>query len=239
MVCDMVFIVKKYEKECFLLKDTSKLVLSRSCKMSRKCNVVAIRHADKEDLGFGTMSWSLPAGLTSNGIHLACKTGRDLKDLLAGCRLFATSPLIRAQETLFHIMDAQGISAKDFDGLVLFEPGLWTSSTDIWYCDDAASYTNRRIWESNPPAVELDGASVLSAIKGIAQKLTDDEQNVALAVSHGGPLDACIMRARQELHDFRPITELGPCEGAIFSFRALWRDVLELTSVQEITRLTN
>ena len=181
--------------------------------------VYAIRHGKKESIPeAGTTSWGLSAHLTEAGIGVAKRAAQRLLTSGEKFTRFATSPLVRAQETLFTAMEELGIKPRDFDGVVTYERGLWADVPGIWYDEcDPADYSNEHIFAQWPTGVINEGERVLDTIRGIADEVEDGS---ALCVSHGGPLDAAIMVARKILGGDFAIGDVKEGCGAVFHFEA-------------------
>jgi len=70
--------------------------------------VIVVRHGSRELLGTMNNSWEVFAHLNELGKRQARQFAAEHEGLLRGCRIFASSPLIRAQETLREIVDEMG-----------------------------------------------------------------------------------------------------------------------------------
>jgi len=165
------------------------------------------------------MSWGIQARLTPAGIETAKQVASRLKVMLNGCTVFGSSPLIRAQETAFVIMAELGIKPPEFANHIYIHHGFWSTNPAAWYLDcKPEEYSNGAVYKLRPKEVESEGHLVLHTAYSLALQAVTVNQNVALAVSHGGPLDAAIMVAKRSLGQFLPITDLEEGEGAIFTF---------------------
>lgn len=198
----------------------------------RRIRIAVIRHGKKEKIngcGQGTTSWAIQARLTEAGIETAKQLARRLPD----CRIFGSSPLLRAQETIFAMMAEQGILASDFAKHIRFDPGFWSAKPETWYLDcKPEEYSNGAIFKLRPAEVIEEGLSVLQATRRLAIIAGLAEQSRAIAVSHGGPLDAAIMVAKEELGWASSITDLKEGEGAFFTFD----DDLKIVAVDDFLR---
>ena len=197
------------------------------------CKVVVARHGKQQDLGLGFTSWGLPAILTPDGVELAKNFVRLNRDDLRGCSMFATSPLIRAQQTLFAIMGELGIKVGDFDPLVKIcnclyvrEPAKYLSSDPS---ETVASWTKKNL----KFAME-EGERVYEAIVCLVVGNLSVNGGTALCVSHGGPIDLLLAHAKNELSDgngtaFQSIDDLKKGEGLVLYF-----DGDQLITVKEL-----
>ncbi len=188
--------------------------------MKKTVRVVAIRHGSKEQIdGVGTTSWGVTARLTEKGIKSARYAAEHLSEVLQGCTIFASSPLIRAQEAMFEVMRGLGLKGRDFDQYIHYHIGLWSVMPEIWYLDcDPEQYSNSVVFKLREDDVMLEGRSMVDTIGQIALKAITAGKSTALCVSHSGPLDAGIMVARRSLGQVAEITDLREGEGAIFNF---------------------
>ena len=178
--------------------------------------VIVFRHGKQEDLGIGYTSWGIHAPLTEQGRKLMQDVARRHEDLLKKCDYFATSPLIRAQQSLFAMMETLGHQVKDCDERVMFVSGLWTPDPANW----SGNYsTMDEIWRQKQKFVEAEGYRALKAIRGIAISII--AENHVLCTSHGGPLDAALATAKSRLGNkkaFSKMQDLQKGEGVIFIF---------------------
>ena len=197
------------------------------------CKVVVVRHGKQQDLGLGFTSWGLPAVLTPDGVELAKNFVRLNREILQGCTLFATSPLIRAQQTLFTIMGELGIKVADFDQLVKICNRLYVREPERYMSSDpnetVASWATR-----NLTFVMEEGERVFEAIKCLIVGPVSAKGGSALCVSHGGPIDLLLAHAKNELpHSnglaFQSIEDLKKGEGM-----ALYFDDGKLIAVKEL-----
>ena len=180
--------------------------------------VTVFRHGKQEDLGLGLTSFALPASLTENGRKLAREVARRHKNLLKKCTRFFTSPLIKAQETLFVMMGELGHQVSTFDQKVKFVPGLWTPNPEKWLSDNTDE-TIRSWWEKHPSLPIDEGKRFFEVIKEIAIGVSENED--VLCISHGGPLDAGLAFAKaflREKNAFSEPQDLRKGEGVIFCF---------------------
>ena len=187
--------------------------------MSSVVKVVVVANGNNEGFGFGRNSWLLPAHLANSGVVIARQVAQSLVSMLHGCIIFACSPLVRAQETLFAIMEELGIKPKDFDLAVWYERELWSGHPQTWYADiDPADYNNGVVFRQKPEAVLGEGELVFGAIQRVCKLTRLADQSISLCVSHSGPLGAAIMVAKHSLDECAEIRNLREGEGAIFFF---------------------
>lgn len=188
--------------------------------------IVVFRHAQQEDLGTEHSSWELPARLTPEGKERARQVTRKHREILAKCTHFFTSPLIRAQETLFVMMEELGHVLDTFDIKVKVLPGLWTENPLGW-ASSGPYETALGLWQKNPEFMEKEGERFLFTIKETSTKFPNNHS--AFCVSHGGLLDAGLASAHAELNftgilaedtrkAFSQIRDLEKGEGVIFDF---------------------
>lgn len=186
--------------------------------------VVVIRHGKKENVpgcGQGTTSWAIQSKLVEKGIAGAKTVAARMVAMFGDCKIFGCSPLVRAQETLFIIMEAFGIGVGEYADHIYFDHRFWSVAPSTWYNDvPPETYTNAKILALRLEGVEEDGHAVLDAAMDLAYLARHCGENVAIAVSHGGPLDAAIMLAKREQGEVSPITDIGAGEGIILSFDA-------------------
>ena len=185
--------------------------------------VVALTSGNKADPKVGGTSWSLPANLAGSGFAIAHQVAVSLATMLHGCIIFACSPLIRAQQNLFAIMEGLGMKPGDFDLCVLFDRDLWSGHPQTWYLDPGSEpedwhQRNSEIWKAKPNEVLAEGELVLEAISRTAKITRLAGQGISLCISHRGTLDAAIMVAKHSLDECSEIGSLREGEGAIFFF---------------------
>ena len=183
-----------------------------------RTQVVVIRDGRK-DSGLHASSWGMAARLAPDGLETARKVGASLVKMLKTCEVFGCSPVICAQETLFAVMAEFGILPGYYAIHVAFDPMFFTGTPETWYLDCAPGlYKNDRIYALRPGEVEQEGKMVVEAAWQLSEFARDNNQPVAVAISHGGPLDAAIMMAKRALGQPAAITDRKPGEGAVFVF---------------------
>ena len=197
------------------------------------CQVVVVRHGKQQDLGLNFNSWGLPAVLTPDGVELAKNFVRFHKEHLRGCKLFVTSPLIRAQQTLFEMMKELGFNITEFDSLVRICDCLYTQSPLMYTSADPNETVDS--WAvKNLSFAMAEGERIYEAIQCLVVGLMGPEGGTALCVSHGGPVDLLLAYAKNELpgsdgKGFYSIKDLKKGEGIILSF-----DAVELVDIREL-----
>lgn len=184
--------------------------------------VIVFRHGEDDRLADRDyMCWSINAHLSYQGQQQIREIVRKHKELLANCSVFATSPIIRAQESLFTMMNELNYAPAKFDN-VWFMSELMAAVSSVW-CTKNMSETVSDVWRRNPEGVEAEGKHIFNGICRVADMLNDGEN--ALCVSHGGPLNAGCAFAKDYLRtdvsepsSFENIRDLGKGEGAVFVF---------------------
>ena len=185
--------------------------------------VVALTSGNKADSKIGGTSWSLSALLAGSGFAIAHQVAVSLATMLQGCIIFACSPLIRAQQNLFAIMEGLGMKPSDFDLCVWFDRDLWSGHPQTWYLNpdsepDNPHQRNSEIFKQRPEEVLGEGDLVFGAIQRVAKITRLADQSISLCMSHRGTLDAAIMVAKHSLDECAEIGSLREGEGAIFFF---------------------
>ena len=196
--------------------------------------IIVFRHSLHEDLGLGCSNWALPARLTLAGQNLARRIADLYKDLLKNCNYFVTSPLIRAQETLFAMMEELWIPVREFDKKVIIANGLWTSNPADWLSE--SNWTVGEVWEKSPVFVEGEGTKLwITGIMPTFRELIRLEEGKALCISHGGLLDAAVAFVRKvylgDEEAFSKIKDFRKGEGVVFVFDDR-KDILEVRELR-------
>lgn len=180
--------------------------------------VYVFRHGKQEDLGRGYTSWSPDALLTEEGKVMMMEVARRHSGNLF--KVFATSPLIRAQQSLYAMIVELCDLSKYPQILdeVIITNGLKTAQPEVWYTEDLNA-TITTIYKKDPKAAEKEGEHILRGIKSVADCILAKNGN-ALCVSHGGPLDMALVCAKDVLgvDAFDSIHDLGKGEGAVFYY---------------------
>jgi broad specificity phosphatase PhoE len=186
--------------------------------MEKVFKIVVFQHTRRKDPG---SCWTLPALLAAAGVEAAQELVESHRGILKGCDTFISSPVIRCQQALFVIMATLEIPYKEYDGIII-EPDLWTHYPDNWCMQDGSTPPVSKIWEGNKTAVEADGRRMFETLRRVAAEAIRKNRKMGLAISHRGPIDACLAHAKKNLGDhesFRHIQELGSNEGYMLSFQ--------------------
>ena len=181
--------------------------------------VIVFRHGDEEDLGLGYKSWALSARLLPSGFGLMGKVATRHKELLKKCNFFYSSFLIRAQESLYAMMQVLGFPVSEFDDEIKIVPGLWAYYPNRWTTDDP-DYTVTKAWKKNPAFFEDEGRIYLISISEIASRIPNGSS--ALCISHSGIMDAGLATAKKQLGGkgkdiFIEMKDLKEGEGVIYT----------------------
>ena len=175
----------------------------------------------EKEAGQTVTGWDVNAKVSFSGEKTARHLCSRIKEVIPHCQVFGGSPLRKAQETIFAIMDEMGVKKSDYASHMHLDTAFWSLSTDVWHLQCRPSeYSNRKVYGYRPDAIENEGRSVLNAtirLQEIAKAACSDS---AIAVSHRGPLDAAIMVAKRLLGQKVKIGNVRQCEGAIFHFGA-------------------
>ncbi len=156
--------------------------------------VFVFRHTQEEDLVRGITSWNYPAQLTLDGVHQANKIAFSCQFFPNSCSQYYTSPVFRAQETLWTILDEWGIKPERFERIAEIHPGLFTPFPLEWLSDDL----DEQFWKDETEFIKREGERFLLVIKSIARRIPR-EMDKAFCLSHGGIIDAGYAAAREKL----------------------------------------
>ncbi len=185
--------------------------------------VIVFRHGDQEDLGRGDSCWSPDACLVQEGKEMIEQVARFYADLLRDCTVFVCSPLIRAQQSLFTMMDEIGYPGLPqlFDQVDNSCENLKTRRPETWYVkpEEADSFPDvKSIWMRDPQSVHAEGAHFF---EGICQIMKDTDKS-ALCVSHAGMIDAGMAYAKSMMlgisDAFVAMKDVKKGQGVVFCF---------------------
>jgi broad specificity phosphatase PhoE len=175
----------------------------------------------EKEAGQVVTNWDIGAQLSSAGEKTVKHLCIQIKESLSRCQVYGASPLIKAQQTLFAIMDEMGIKKGDRAKHIHLDTAFWSFSPEIWHLQCRPSkYSNRKVYGYRQNAVIREGNTVLNAIIRLQEIAKSSCAETAIAVSHLGPLDAAIMVAKRALGQKVNIGNVRQCEGAIFHFGA-------------------
>jgi len=182
--------------------------------------VVILRSARGENFGLGRKTWQVFGRLVPEGVKKARAFAFEHQDLLTGCHVFVTSPLIRAQQTLFEIMKALGASQEAFDEYIPTQD-IWTHVPE-GYISDNPNETMRSLANLRRPFAFAESLKLFSFLSGIVEEMENDNETTAVMISHKGPIDFLFARLRfmmGEQNAFDDMVDLGFCEGFVVTFK--------------------
>jgi hypothetical protein len=173
----------------------------------------------EKDIGQPATRWDIGAHLSFAGDKTVKHRCIRIKEELPQCQIFGCSPLIKAQQTSFVVMDEMGIKKADRARHIHYMNALWSVSPEIWQMECCPSkYCNSKVYEDSPDAVTREGNTVLGGVIRLQEIAKSACLYSAIAISHRGPLDAAIMVAKRLLNQKVDIGDVHDCEGAIFHF---------------------
>ena len=182
--------------------------------------VIVIGHGSRELMETRKGSWEVFAHLNELGKRQARKFAVDYHGMLIGCRIFATSPLICAQETLAEIVDEM-VLPKDFLDNVMISQEFWTFSPRDYLSNDPLATAQSLALRDMTFAMAQGLRFFRNGMNYILNAMSEINGYTALCVSHPGPTDFLFAWARHTCGNteaFNEIEDLGPCEGMVLSF---------------------
>ena len=213
-----------------------------------KGKIVVIRHGERKSLGTGKTwenragltagckTWETMAGLTNNGLVQTRDFAIRYGDLLKNCKIFATSPLVCAQETLYKVMETLVVSVNEYDKII-YSQDLWTHHPAEYMSGDS-SFTAAALATANPRLANEDGQIALRFIGDIGIRMGKSSEKVALLISHGGPIDFLYVALRMRLEPIVASRDFGECEGMVITVKFEGSKIV-LDSIEEIRNPTS
>ncbi len=180
----------------------------------RVVKVIVLRHGKQVDMGRGYTCWSPDAVLAPEGIKMMSFVSGKHERLFRTCEVFACSPFIRAQQSLFTMMEALGFPPQKMDDVLLMN-GLKTADPSVWVSENPTELVSS-FWRREEDRVTAEGEHGYLGVCEIAALGKN-----ALCISHGGVLDTAVAWAKSLLGEddaFANIKDIGKGEGFVFGF---------------------
>ncbi len=164
--------------------------------------------------------WNVESLLSREGCDQAKKAVHVWYEVFKQCVIFFTSPLMRAQQTLFTIMRELGYKDR-LERCFFIDTDLWTHEPEKYlFFDPDEPIIN---WINRDMGVAIDiGEDIYNyAIREVILPKIDEGETL-LCISHRGPIDLLLAYCRKKLCDaeaYSNIRDLYNCEGFVLEFK--------------------